>query len=385
MRHPLYADQMAVHKHQMFYDETNNFRKLILNKEQATLNTDKIEFNNTIFYLGGIALFEGYKSENDLKESFDTFKLKVNKDKKEIKFEDVAKKDFLSVLKSAHLNNYLKVLVEHKVCIHYQSIDVIYMITTELIDEFPVIEKFYELYPQYYFEVMSSNICAYFKDVMHTVFRENRADFLNFISDTNFPEIMDSKNFLDQFIDFIKSIKTQKNLKQIEMILNVFENLPNKAKVYTDDYTIEKDTLLLINSFSGYYYSRISTLSNCTHTFDQEDHIQKSFAKNPTNLKTTFEFVDSKNDFRIQMSDILIGFVRKFTDYHLHENMDKIKDNFRKMNLYQKQCLANYLFLEDFSEDICQFFFLAILPISDKEKLSKVANFYKQELNIASS
>lgn len=381
--HPLYADQMTVHKHQMFYDETNNFRKLILNKERGTLNTDKIEFNNTIFYLGGIALFDGYKTEHDLSEAFGAFKLKVNKEKTEIKFEDVAKKDFLSVLKSAHLNNYLKLLVEHKVCIHYQSIDVIYMITTELIDEYPVIEKFYEQYPQYYFEVMSSNICAYFKDVMHTVFRENRAEFLGFISETNFPYIKTSKEFIDQFIDFIKVIGTKKNQKQIAMILSVFENLPNKAKVYTDDYTIEQDTLLLMSSFSGYYWHRIVTLSNCTHIFDQEDHVQESFGETSINLKPIFKFVDSKSDFRIQMSDILIGFVRKFTDYHLKESIESIKENFSKMNTYQKECLKFYLLLEDFSEEVCPFFFLAVLPIGDKAKMSEVANFYKQELNLA--
>lgn len=382
MKHPLYARQMASYKHHLFYDETNNFRKLILDKEQTALNTDNGEFNNTIFYLGGIALINGYNAEDELRDAFLKFKNKVNKQKQEIKFDDVAKRDFLSVLKSAHLNQFLKLLVDYKVCIHYQAIEVIYMITTDLIDEIQVIEQFYELYPAYAYELRTSNICPYFKNTLHSVFRQNSEAFLQFVSETNFPKIRNSEEFINQFIAFIKGIKTKDNLRQIEMILDVFESIPDKSEVYCDGYPVENNKLMLVNSFSGYYYHRITTLSNSIHTFDQEDEIQIALRNLPEHVKNNFSFIDSKTDFRIQMSDILIGFVRNFMDYHIQETIESSKNNFKKMNNFQKECIANFLILEDESQKNCPFFLLSVLPEGDKAKMYQIVNFYKAELNL---
>ncbi len=383
MLHPLHSQQMKSQKHQMFYDETNNFRKLVLNKNLGNLNTDRIEFNNTIFYLGGIAFANGYSKEVELKQTYEAFKQRVNRTKIELKFDDVAKNDFFSVLKSAHLKQYLKLLIEYNVCIHYQAIDMIYMIVTDLIDEHPIVKKFYELYPQYSYELMDSNICASFKDVLHSIFNENTIIFLEFINRTNFPYIHNSEIFVNQFIDFIKNLKTTDNQIKIQLILSVFERIENKADLFMDGYPAPDESLLLINSFSGCYYHRITTLSNCSHVFDEEEDIQESVLHSSHNTNTLIKFVDSLTDYRIQMSDILIGFVRKFVDYHLKESFDIIKDNFRKMNPFQKECLENYLKLEDLSNDVCEFFFLSVIPLSDKDKLYKAVNFYKQELGLA--
>ncbi|MCK4083767.1 hypothetical protein HCY52_08050 [Acinetobacter radioresistens] len=382
MIHPLHKENMLTHKHQMFYDESNNFRKLILDKEIRSLNIDRPEFNNSIFYLGGIAFKYGCNNELEIERAYFDFKNTVNKTKEELKFDDVAQNDFFSVLKSPHLYKFLKLLVTHEVCIHYQSIDMIYMVVTDLIDEYEVIGLFYKLYPMYTFELGSSNICAYFKNVLQKVFNENKATFFDFIGRTNFPQISDSEKFIIEFIEFIKSIRTDENRNKISMILNVFENIEDKGSIFIDGYPEPENNLILVNSFSGMYCHRIATLSNCIHIFDEEEGIQDAVIEMNKNSDTKIGFVDSIADFRIQMSDIMIGFVRKFTDYHLTESFETIRNNFYKMNPFQKQCIGNYLKLEDYSEDICEFFFLAVLPLSDKEKMCKVAHFYKTELGL---
>lgn len=369
-------------KHQMFYDESNNFRKLLLNRETAQLNTDSENFTNNLFYLGGIAFADGYQKEGDLKDAYEKFKNQVNKNKTELKFDDVAQNDFLSVLKSPHLKNYLKMLCDHDVSIHYSIVDMIYLTVTDLIDEMPVIDSFYSLYPQYRPELQRGQVGFQFKDIMYGIFNENRADFLRFMSQTNFPNIADSTEFIKQFLTFAHSLKTPENKSKIDMIIQVFSDFSSPETVYVDGYPASTDSVPLITSFGGVYYQRILTLKNCSHTFDIESEIQAAVLKLNEGSTTAVQFIDSKQDYKVQMSDIFIGFLRKFHDYHLATPLDEIKANFGKMNIFQKECIKSFITLDDVSETRCIYFLHRALAISDTTKLFEVINFYKTELGM---
>jgi len=376
---------MQFHKHHMFYDETNNFRKLILDREEGTLNTDRDDFKNNVFYLGGIALTNNYAKEASLKNAFDVFKQSVAPNNEELKFENVAKRDFLSVLKSTHLNRFLKLLTEYDVCIHYSACDMIYLAVTELIDELEVINSFYALYPQYKNELINRHVGAHLKNTLHGIFNTHRSEFLAFMVQTNFPKIQDSAVFFPQLLCFIESLRNNENTTDVDMILNVYNHIEDPSDVYVDGYDQPEKGLLLINNFAGCYLMRTSTLTNCIHTFDREVAIQDVVLKANKSTTIDLEFVDSKSDYRIQMSDIFIGFFRKFFDYALSEPFERIRESFNQMNPSQKECLRYFFKILNYSEQNCEYFTLYVMSIDDKEKSERVFKYYQNALSAQGS
>ena len=83
------------------------------------------------FVLGGIVLEEGHALP-DLTPL--RAQLRMNSNAPEIRFAHVAKGDFETVLTSTKLRTVLSWIIEHRIMIHYSSVNIIYWAIVDIID-----------------------------------------------------------------------------------------------------------------------------------------------------------------------------------------------------------------------------------------------------------
>jgi hypothetical protein len=112
-------------KFALYYDETNNIRKFLLTND----GTNVAEHKN--FVLGGIALQEG-QALPEIASLRDALGMQDNAS--EIKFKHVASGDFEAVLASRKMARFLAWLTEHRLAIHYSSINIVYWSIVDIVD-----------------------------------------------------------------------------------------------------------------------------------------------------------------------------------------------------------------------------------------------------------
>lgn len=109
----------------LYYDETNNIRKLVTRPDGLNVRGPKI------FVLGGIA-HRG--SPRDL--GFESLRagLPLPKDVSELKFNQIGNGEFLDVLQSAKMETFLKWVTDQNLFVHFQALDVLYWSTVDIVD-----------------------------------------------------------------------------------------------------------------------------------------------------------------------------------------------------------------------------------------------------------
>lgn len=279
----------------LYYDETNNVRKLRLTENG--LNVAK----HDNFVLGGIVLKPG-QSVGDIGELRKL--LWIQKTAAEIKFDLVAKGDFEKVLDSTKLNKVFAWLVERGIGIHYVNVNILNWFILDIVESLVADDRFEDFMP-FHREI---------KNEFHRMAIADLPAFLALLRNYRFPDIERSKT--DEFMAEIRAVvqrhwplRPNNATRMMNDLLTRARSLPELA------FLVDETPNELIDSFSGFFLDRICTFRNARHVLDEEYEIQDSIEKFQLmngDREVDFSFVDSKLAAEVQLSDIVVGFLGKY-------------------------------------------------------------------------
>ena len=103
----------------------------------------------------------------------------------------------------------------------------------------------------------------------------------------------------------------------------------------------------IIDCYDIFYLNRILYIKDAEHIFDMEDTIVENINANATyrGLRN-FKFIDSQNDFLIQVSDCIVGLIGRFYEYLNMTNEQKIKHDMQGLDKIQEEtfnCFRKYM------------------------------------------
>lgn len=333
-----------------FYDETNNIRKLYI---------DNQSFNSepSIFALGGIVC----NSKNPVfnKENLRAI-LGIQPSANEIKRKHLVQGNFEEIICSSKINLFLQWMLDNNFLIHYSIIDTLYWSIVDIIDS--IIEPQNPLFQ--YSNALKANLLV--------IAKENLSHTASIFDKYRYPaiELKNKDSFLNELISTIENSVLLENFQKM-MLKGVLELGKKLSSLpFIEGHKEEK----LINNFSCFYFQQLILFENSTHIFDEEPSIQEIFNSNDFYLinlkKRTYLFQNSKNEFGIQISDVIIGLIGKMFSYlntSSNKDINQLKNKLSQLNC-SNLSLLRQLILN--SEKTNKAFLHTLISTDDIDKLS---------------
>lgn len=306
-------------KYIFYYDETNNYRKVRITEKG--LNDFKVMFDN--FTLGGIC-FEKSK-EKDTKELIISLKLQKGQELKSKTFFK-GKNTFKDCIEHKKLNIILNWILNNAY-LHYTDIDCIYFSAINIVDSIydnPIVKYF----PQ--------DLIEAFKDELYGAIRNNFKFFLDICRKTNYPNITNEKIkiFFKGLIDIIN--KERAKYATLELLKELIERFID----YNDLMFLKgSEERIIMESFYSLRQQKCIIFRDSIHIFDKELVDEQKMndeymVLNNGNKLENYNFLDSKDEVNIQISDIIIYLIAKylkFLTYYSNENIDNTLKNLSKI------------------------------------------------------
>jgi hypothetical protein len=311
-----------------YYDETNNLRKFYVKEN---------DFNYSFtanFVLGGL-VHEGNAPE----VSSLIAKFKLQKNVKEVKFKHIAKGEFIDCLKSQKINLLLQFLKDNEIYVHYSSLNILYWSIVDIVDS----------------AIMSSDaamklgmpFATHLKNDLYKLSKLEIESVINLFYKFEYPNIKGDKitDFIEQLISlfggYIDDPEYHFGLESLRQILKQSKK-KNELPFVTDD-----EDYILLKDLSIFYLRPIYVFKNSNHVFDNEDSISEILADYRITDEgiefKNYSFVDSQSNQLVQLSDVFIGLIGKFSRYRNTNSEEKIKNDFDSFNDIQRDNI-NLLF-----------------------------------------
>lgn len=331
-------------KFTFYYDESNNIRKLHLTSKG--LNVEK----SCNFVLAGI-VHKGECHSADfelLKKS-----LCLQKSVKEIKLKHIGKGSFESILESEKLNTILQWLLDNDFYIHYFSLNVLYWSIVDIVDS--VIENLDPVEREFFIQSHMS-----VKSDLYKVIVSNETLFLEKLREFEYPNIKSDRvnEFANFLVGFVKE-NSEVLSEGRKYLLNKFmEGAEGSAELF---FIMNEKDHVLISDFFIYYLRNTYLFKNSKHFFDEEKEIEAIFNKydlvDQGVVINNYSFVNSEEMLEVQISDVLAGFLAKYSTFLSDTSKDQIKTIKNGLNPRQ---LSNLKLLEkliDKSDAVSRGFF----------------------------
>lgn len=322
-------------KTNVFYDESNNYRKVYLKDGKLNIKED----NN--FVIAGIA-----DDKDHLDYSLDDLKTKIGIHQgsiTEIKAKHIFSGDFLEAIESPKMLPFMKFIEEKKYPVHISTVNILHWVAIDIVEsvmeqidmreivmslqheDLEMIEKLYGIPPMGRFDIETTQVClmnyAQRKQVslLLDLIRCDKQSFIALLEKHNIPNVSDPKEFIRDLRDLYF-----KNKDKIDVSLTISES----DKLFFEKNFCEKyaghlqyiqigESNELISRFLTFYMYVPQYMIKCTHYFDNENTIQKTFSSLQSQEFSgmNINFLDSKDDLRIQISDVLAGFLAKYSTF----------------------------------------------------------------------
>jgi hypothetical protein len=293
----------------VYYDETNNIRRL-LNTPNG-LNTP----DPKCFALGGIA---HARTNYDFRLEALRKKLKLQKSTKEMKLEHLAKGDFLRVLDAPKIEIFLNWLIAEGLYVHCAVVDPLYWSIIDIVDSILPVEGNAWLLPAGHG----------LKSDLYNVLLQDRPGLIEMLYRYSYPNVGKAQQepFVRELLELAEAREELLPHFQYQMLRGA---LQMAAKQSALAYLEDEPANVLIDQLSGFFVNRICVLKNAQHIFDQEPWIEKalermSFRDNGCEV-SNFEFVASHDDPGIQLSDVMIGLLGKYFSFLNRMERDELE------------------------------------------------------------
>ncbi|KXS31624.1 MAG: Uncharacterized protein AWT59_2258 [Candidatus Gallionella acididurans] len=260
----------------MFYDETNNIRRLTLS--EVGLNAPE----NRSFVLAGIVLQPGQHIEN-----IDALRamLQVQANAMEIKFKHVAQGDYEAALASRCLNSFLTWLLDQGVLIHYSQLSILYWSLIDIIESLMLDNTF-----------GINEYHMHLKSELYDIVTRSPAEFMSLLHSFAYPNVDRGriKAFLGAVSDFLDR-HSPENRNDGTMLLK--QTLRQAVRMDELVFLHDNEPGELIQDFGMHFLRSVYVFKNASHTFDRETYVEKvlqSFDVLDGQRRVDYRFVDSK-------------------------------------------------------------------------------------------
>ena len=317
----------------LYYDETNNIRKLRLHENR--LNAAKQ--NN--FVLGGIVLLPG-QNIGDIHELRKA--LYIQPTAKEIKFDLIAKGEFMDALGSEKLGMFFAWLRDREIGIHYFNLNVLHWVILDIVESIVADNEFAEVKPLH----------AELKNELYYIAIRDLPSFLVIMQTYTFPDISRERTseFVREVRDFVVANWPENpNLATI-MLRDVLSKAISLNKLA---FLVDEQAGQLIDGFDRFFLNRICIFKNARHVLDEEKTVQAELARfRLMNGKREMDisFVDSVNIPEIQLSDVVVGLLGKYFTFientHCSELM-RLRENLTPMQKRNLELLGELISISD--------------------------------------
>ena len=334
----------------IFYDETNNIRRLTLS--EVGLNASE----NRNFVLAGIVLRPGQHIENinELRAI-----LGIQPSASEIKLKHVAQGNYETVLASRRLNIFLAWLLDQGILIHYSKLNVLYWSLIDIVES---------LMPDNAFGINAYHVQL--KSELYDVVIRSSVEFMHLLHSFAYPNVDHSRigAFLGAISEFLDR-HSPKNRNNVTMLLK--QTLRRAARLEELPFLHNNELGELIKDFGIHFMRSVYVFKNASHRFDRETYIEKSLQSldvRDGQRRVDYQFIDSKDNVCIQLSDMVAGLMGKHFDYVQDNSAETLKVRKANFSDMQKQNLAMLRELIDRSDAESNGFCHAIEPLDNTFK-----------------
>lgn len=311
-----------------YYDETNNIRTFYVREN---------DFNYTFtanFVLGGLAI-EG--EVPDVKDLIDSFKLQ--KTAKEVKFGLIAHGDFLDCLKSRKLTLYLKFLNETNVYFHFSSLNILFWSLVDIVDSAIVdTETIHKFGPDY---------IMHLKNDLYKLARLEIDSVVQLFYHYGYPNIKPESltDFVQKLMEVFAPYKDKPEFRPgIEALNDILQKAVAKGSL---PFVMDDEDHILLKDFSQFYLHPLYTFTTSSHIFDNEEEIIKILDGYRILDKgeefNGFTFVDSLDSPLTQLSDVMVGFMGKYTQYRNTHSAAEIENDIMDLEPLQVENLQLFI------------------------------------------
>ncbi len=288
-----------------YYDETNNFRRFRFDPEKPSgYNVERALTYD--FILGGIAFDPGKKP--DAEELMD--RLGIQKEN-ELKAGSILKnRNFMKDIGLKRVHTFLEWMLDSGVIVHFSALNNLYWSIIDLVDEALITEVG---------RVMMS-FHKIMKDQLFYFVMEHLDEMTNILQGYGFPNL-DNEN-IDPFgravSNFIQenSYDDTPELFYLEVTRQLIKDLRREKEI---TFLSGGEPGVMVDSYEWEYLDALQKTPDAFHRFDHEKTVEKNLKKYELleNGKPYigYEFVDSKGDRFVQISDVFVGILSELFHY----------------------------------------------------------------------
>ena len=321
--------------YKFYYDETNNSRKFRFAKDKGAFNSD-IDEN---FILGGVVLASEIKvlPEVLLKE------LRLDKSVDEFKYKHIAdrcKGDFFKNLKSKKLKIFLDWINKNDIFIHFSNFNNLYWGIVDIIDS-------NEEIPFHLYNPIKNVLYKYLKRDINFVYKISE--------EFNYPNIPKTLviDFCNAIVEWSEDVKYES--EEDEYLIEVLRQGIKQSKKQNKLIFLENNDDSLVKDYSDIYMHKIYMLVNSEHIFDREMEVEKIIDDIEITYKNkkleNFRFEDSKKEFYIQVSDVIVGLLGKLFIFLNKHTMEEIISKVNELDGIQLESIKLFAELINKSEE----------------------------------
>lgn len=336
----------------LYFDETNNYRKLSIAPEKhAYVNEEKAILND--FILGGIAL------PPDIQPDIDELRSNLNMPNGvELKSKHLfSSGDFLYDMGSKRVLTFLRWMANNPIYIHYFCSNNIYDAIIEVVDKSLSNNQ----------SVITSIFHLEMKDSLYNLVESNPMDFLELLHRFDYPNMNPDREklFCMEMVNFIEDNNGETDYGgfYLEMLR---QNLKSESKIGTDSSLSFGKEGEIIRDYSSHYWGTMMNTPRAMHIFDHETQIERKLSnisiKDRGKRYDLFRFDDSKSCPYIQVADMFVGLLGKLFNWLDGLDPDEISRIVSTMNEGQWEAFHLVNMLIDRSSEYCPFLIQNMCP-----------------------
>lgn len=228
--------------------------------------------------------------------------------------------------------------------VHYATLNNMYYSIVDMVDSLFITQPQFDFGPEWVQALKAS---------WHGFVLEHLDEMLNIFYKYDYPSLerSDIKDFCYELSNYIQS--NDENDFYLESFRQLLKSNGRKGELAF----IENNTPgLLIEEYSGLRSGRCALYKDSMHYFDEEAEAELSLRLMPFTMGgkrlNNYEFIDSKVERLIQVSDIFVGLLGKLF-YMLDQSTPTIiRDRMKEIKVEQKTCIRIISTLIDKSENL---------------------------------